>query len=199
MKQEIILWISSHIQALQNPLVQFLEQNSRQTAFGLYMLGCMLFGAVLYKFVSTAYRNWRMQQRFKRGHAAERNAIRFLQKNGYRIIGAQLRETIVMHINGEPQERIVRADYLVRKGWKTYVVEVKSGQQGDARLTNVRRQMLEYQLVYRPDGMLLLDMEHRALQKVRFTYTSLRKHQWVRYGLVCLTAGVLAWAYMHFI
>jgi len=151
----------------------------------------MLTSGVLYHCCSVFLRNWRMKRRFRHGAQAEREAVKFLQRQGYRILAAQLEESIVVYVDGTPQRSSVRADFLVRKGWKRYIVEVKSGQQGTMRLPNVRRQLLEYKLVYRPDGVLLLDMEHRRLQEVRFAYIEYQRRNWLRYGVVSLLTGLV--------
>lgn len=160
---------------------------------GLLLLASMLAGGLLYRCLFICCRNWRMHRRFKKGAAAEKNAVKFLRHRGYKIIAAQLEETITVYVDGEPQKSKVRADFLVRKGWKKYIVEVKSGQQGTVRLPNVRRQLLEYKLVYQPDGILLLDMEHRNLQEIRFAYTKPKQGMLFYYGLICLLAGLFVY------
>ena len=61
------------------------------------------------------------------------------------------------------------------------------------RLPNVRRQLLEYKLVYQPDGILLLDMEHHNLQEIRFAYGAQRRKKWLRITLLILALGSLIW------
>ena len=51
---------------------------------------------------------------------------------------------------------------------KKYIVEVKSGQNVKATLPEIRRQLLEYDLVFRPDGMLFLDTNKGILEEVIF-------------------------------
>lgn len=148
-------------------------------------------GGVVYQCVSAGYRKWRMKRRFKRGEIAEKNAVKFLRHRGYKILAAQLQETIVVYVDGQPEKSTVRADFLVRKGWKKYIVEVKSGQQGTVKLPNVRRQLLEYKLVYQPDGILLLDMEHRNLQEIRFAYPRRSSRRLLGYGVFCLLTGLV--------
>lgn len=150
----------------------------------------LIAGGMVYQCAAAGYRNWKIRRRFRRGEIAEKNAVKFLRHRGYRILAAQLQETIVVYVDGIPQKSTVRADFLVRRGWKTYIVEVKSGQQGTVRLPHVRRQLLEYKLVYQPDGILLLDMEHRDLQEIRFAYPRRKRRQLLRYGVVCVLTGL---------
>ena len=127
-------------------------------------------GMILYHLVVINYKNYRVKRTFKSGRIAETAAVKFLRSHGYKILASQLREDVIIYVDGEAEKSIVRADYLVRRGWKLYVVEVKSGQQGNAKLPAIRRQLLEYHMVYQPDGILLLDMEHKNLQEIRFAY-----------------------------
>ncbi len=129
-------------------------------------------GMILYHLVVINYKNYRVKRTFKSGRIAENAAVKFLRSHGYKILASQLREDVIIYVDGEAEKSIVRADYLVRRGWKLYVVEVKSGQQGNAKLPAIRRQLLEYHMVYQPDGILLLDMEHKNLQEIRFAYTN---------------------------
>ena len=129
-------------------------------------------GMILYHLVVINYKNYRVKRTFKSGRIAENAAVKFLRSHGYKILASQLREEVIIYVDGEAEKSIVRADYLVRRGWKLYVVEVKSGQQGNAKLPSIRRQLLEYYMVYQPDGILLLDMEHKNLQEIRFAYTN---------------------------
>ncbi len=133
-------------------------------------------GMMLYHMVVVNYKNHRVKKAFKRGRIAENVAVKFLRNRGYKILASQLREDVVIYVDGEAEKSIVRADYLVRRGWKLYVVEVKSGQQGNAKLPAIRRQLLEYHMVYQPDGILLLDMEHKNLQEIRFSYANDKTH-----------------------
>jgi len=92
-----------------------------------------------------------------------------LAEKGYRVVDVQRREPVVMVIDGREHKGAVRADIIARKGRKTYVVEVKSGRRGeDPGKVEIRRQLLEYFLVYRPHGLVLLDMEERKMHHISF-------------------------------
>lgn len=188
MLQVGILHIQEILQAVQSWLQQWLAQHQEFVALCLLMFFSMWLGGIICHMVSTAYRRWRVARRFQRGLIAEKQAAKYLRRHGYQIMAEQLQESITVYVNGEPQKSTVRADFLVRKGWRTYIVEVKSGQQGTVRQAATRRQLLEYELVYQPDGIILLDMEHHNLQKIAFAYTAQRHSRWRRYGLMGLLA-----------
>ena len=175
----------------------WLIQNQHLVALWMLIFFSMLTGSLLYRIVSTAWRRWRIARRFKRGLIAEKHAAKYLRRHGYKILAAQLQETITVYVNSEAQESKVRADFLVRKGWKTYIVEVKSGQQGTVRQAATRRQLLEYKLVYEPDGIILLDMEHHNLQKIDFGYHTRRRGIWLRYSIISVLSGALVYGLLQ--
>ncbi|MDN5346920.1 MAG: hypothetical protein PWP65_484 [Clostridia bacterium] len=115
-------------------------------------------------------RRWsakRLQLKFARARRAEREALNFLKAQGYHILDMQCRVPVVTIVDGFHYQGAVRADIIARKGKKKYVVEVKAGREGEKPAqARTRRQLLEYFLVYRPDGVLLLDMETRRLQEI---------------------------------
>jgi Holliday junction resolvase len=176
---------------------QLLLQHPDTVAVWALVLVSMGIGGFCYHLLATAYQKRRTKRRLQRGHQAEQDAVKYLQRRGYRILAAQLEETITVYVDGEPQNSTVRADFLARKGRKTYIVEVKSGQQGTVRLPHVRRQLLEYKLVYQPDGVLLLDMEHRTLQEICFAYPQPRRREWLRYGVVSVLTGIIVYGMLQ--
>lgn len=158
----------------------------------------MVLGALLEHFAAILWRNFRLRRRMKKGAAAEKHAIRFLRQKGYQILDAQLQKNFTVEVNGERQKMTVRADYLVRKKGKTYVVEVKSGKQGDVALTHVRRQLLEYSMVYQPDGIILLDMAHHHLQEICFHYPHSRLvRRLFHLALTFVFCLIIAWIVMR--
>ncbi|GFN23332.1 MAG: hypothetical protein IMW96_10695 [Thermoanaerobacteraceae bacterium] len=134
----------------------------------LFLLG-LLIGALVAAWWIKRRQAQRLAARLRRARRAEKDAIRFLTEKGYRVVDVQRREPVVMVIDGREYKGAVRADIVARKGRKTYIVEVKSGRQGeDPGKAEIRRQLLEYFLVYRPHGLLLLDMQGRKMHLISF-------------------------------
>ena len=74
-----------------------------------------------------------------------------------------------MFVDGKRLEYDVRADLLVSRRWRTYVVEVKTGKSApNPKATATRRQLREYAAIYQVDGLLLADMSAGELREVRF-------------------------------
>lgn len=168
--QELVPAIKDAVGHMVNDWKQVLYTEHDFVAVVILLLIGAAAGMILYHLIVINYKNYRVKRIFKSGRIAETAAVKFLRSRGYKILASQLREEVLIYVDGEAEKSIVRADYLVRRGWKLYVVEVKSGQQGNARLPAIRRQLLEYHMVYQPDGILLLDMEHKNLQEIRFAY-----------------------------
>ena len=125
--------------------------------------------ALLRFVVDMLVRRWRMFRRFQKGREGEAEAVALLAEEGYRVIDAQVTRKAVIYVDDEPREATVRADLLVRKQGRTYVVEVKTGAvASDPAASATRRQLLENAHVYRCDGLLFADMERRKLHTIRF-------------------------------
>lgn len=93
----------------------------------------------------------------------------WLERKGYRILERQVERKVPLIVEGEEWECVVRADFLVERDGRVWVVEVKTGRVApDPTSPTTRRQLLEYCLVFGSDRLLLLDMESRQLQTIVF-------------------------------
>jgi Holliday junction resolvase-like predicted endonuclease len=109
------------------------------------------------------------KRRNRRAHDGEKSAISLLQSKGYRIIGKQVKEKSGMYIDGILHEVEVRVDFIVKKNLKKYIVEVKTGKNApDPTTPSTRRQLLEYSLIFKGYGVLLVDMEEKRIKKIHF-------------------------------
>jgi Holliday junction resolvase-like predicted endonuclease len=133
----------------------------------------VLAGVVLTAYVTLWFRHrlevLRLRRRFARGREGETRAVALLERHGYRVVGEQVTAQAALEVDGERCDVKVRADLLAERGGRQYVVEVKTGQVApDPTTAATRRQLFEYHHVFRPDGILLADMERDVLLKVRF-------------------------------
>jgi hypothetical protein len=114
-------------------------------------------------------RRRRILSRVSRAGDGEREAARYLQDTGFTILGTQVASTYTLTVDDAPMAIDVRADLVVEKGARRFVVEVKTGKVAPRLDTPAtRRQLLEYQLAFEVDGVLLFDAEARALRTVTF-------------------------------
>lgn len=104
----------------------------------------------------------------RRAQHGESGAEKLLRQRGYTILDAQVRRPVGMRVDGERVESFIQADYLVRRDGRDYLVEVKTGKQANVRLPNVRRQLFEYQNIFRTDGILFIDMNKYDIMEVAF-------------------------------
>lgn len=116
-----------------------------------------------------AARRFRDRRRSARAVAGEAAAEDLLRGLGYAITDRQAPLQYALQVDGAPHPVSLRADYLVERGGRRYVAEVKTGGQAPSlRTAATRRQLLEYRLAYAVDGVLLVDMEASAVREVVF-------------------------------
>lgn len=144
------------------------ERGEALVAADLFLLG-LLTGVILALWWFRRRQALNLAARLRRARRTEKEAIHFLAERGYKVIDVQRRVPVVMIVDGREYKGAVQADLVARKGGKIYIVEVKSGRQGEEPgKATTRRQLLEYFLVYRPDGLLLLDMKTRKMHRISF-------------------------------
>jgi hypothetical protein len=114
-------------------------------------------------------RGLRARARSARAYAGERDAARILRAHGFAIVGAQVAVEYPVEVDGEIVICGVRADYVVQKRGARFVAEVKTGTYApriDTAAT--RRQLLEYEIAFGVDGVLLVDAERAVIHTVSF-------------------------------
>lgn len=134
----------------------------------LFIAGIIIGAILLYNIIKLVQSHAARHRVLKAGRA-EAAARKFLESQGYIIMAVQERVPILTKINGKPHKSHIQADLIVKKNKKVYVVDVKTGEvaQRPASPDN-RRQLLEYFLVYRPDGVLVLDMDSQKIYQMEF-------------------------------
>ncbi len=92
-----------------------------------------------------------------------------LRAHGYAILGSQVTIEYPIEVDGETIAMGLRADYLVSKDGARYIAEVKTGTRApriDTAAT--RRQLLEYEIAFDVDGVLLVDADAERVHTVAF-------------------------------
>jgi hypothetical protein len=117
----------------------------------------------------------RMRAAAARGAAGEVRAEALLERLGYGITARQASERWVIAVDGEDVAVTVRADYLVTRGGRRFVAEVKTGESAPrAEHPPTRRQLLEYRHAFAVDGVLLVHAEAGRVQEVEFPVAARR-------------------------
>jgi len=158
----------------------------------ILILGILL-GSFLFYFFSKKLKRLKIKRILATARKGEKDAVSFLNKEGYDIVDIQKKQSMTTFIDGKPYSGYVQADYIVKKAGKKFVVEVKTGKKTRATTALIRRQLLEYFLVFNPHGILLLDMENGTLKKIEF--------QWIKrdFSLVGLFLAAIGGLVLGFI
>lgn len=140
-----------------------------------YILFWIIVGVIL-TIISYKYINlWKVKKRLAKAKKSELKAIKFLEREGFKVVDLQSQSYYTLSIDDKPLKAIVKADMIVKKGNKVYVAEVKTGEKAPSpRFAATRRQLLEYYLVYKPHGLLLVDMEKQKIHKVDYSILNTR-------------------------
>lgn len=134
----------------------------------LLVLGIIIGAFLIYNILKRG-QSFLARRRVIKAGRAEAAARKVLESEGYTILAVQERVPVVTKINGKPHKSHIQADLIVQKGKATYVVDVKTGEVAKKPASpDNRRQLLEYFLVYQPDGVIVLDMNEQKLYHLEF-------------------------------
>lgn len=146
-------------------------------------------GSLLFYNILKYTKSWSIKRKLAKAKRAEKKAADLLRKAGYKITGIQVRVPITTWIDDKPYQNYVKADFLAKKYGKIYVVEVKTGDGVNPVKPETRRQLLEYYLVFKPHGILLMDMEENKIKEIGFTYQNHGKYKTI--GFLLLISGII--------
>ena len=132
----------------------------------------MILGVICLYFAHGAWQRWLRRRRFRGAKRSEQKAAQLLERDGFKIISRQPTASSLTYIDGKPHTTTIRADFKAKKGWRTYVVEVKSGRTATRLNAKTRRQLLEYQLAFRVNSILLVDMNKKKWREISFRWPS---------------------------
>jgi len=134
----------------------------------IFLIG-VIFGAYLLWKIMVVARRILSRRHVKMGMIAEEKARDLLSKWGYRIEEAKPEADVELVVDGKRERARVQADFLVSKDGSSYIAEVKRGEEARIPLSpRVRRQLLEYFVAFRPDGMIFVDMENKRIHRIDF-------------------------------
>lgn len=110
-----------------------------------------------------------LRARFQRAKEGEQQGAQLLRRLGYDVLDAQVPGSYVLVQDGQRVPVRLRADYIVRQDACLYVAEVKTGHDAPkVSLAATRRQLLEYRLCFRVDGLLLVNASNGRVHRVEF-------------------------------
>jgi hypothetical protein len=176
-------------------------EQSSQTLVIVAVLALVLAGALIEAWLRKVRERMAARAAVKRGLKGERDAGKLLKKLGYTLLARQAPASYSVLLDGEMQTFQLSADYIVVKDGKKLVAEVKTGKAVKLDDPATRRQMLEYQLAFGADSLLLVDMESKLVHNVRFPLPRSKagavaqaKRTVLRWAAVALVACSAVWA-----
>lgn len=161
----------------------------------LFLLGCVL-GAWFIRYILKKKKARSLRKISERAKLGESEAAKLLRNKGYRIVEEQARMPVMMLLDAERYESYIKADYIVEKNRKRYLVEVKTGKQANPKLPNVRRQLFEYQNIFQTDGILFIDMNNYDIIEVSFVISNMKKPE-LKYFLSGIFAGICLMVFIY--
>ncbi len=133
----------------------------------------------------------------RRGLRGERGAEKLLRKLGYTLLARQAPAGYAVLLDGEAKAVPLSADFLVEHKGRKLVAEVKTGKAVSLDHADTRRQLLEYQLAFGADALLLIDMEAKRVHTVRFplpkSSSTATRRSVLRWAAVALIGGAAVW------
>lgn len=164
---------------------------------GLPLLGAAAVGALGSLALARSWRRHRLRARQQRGRRGELRALRLLERAGFRVTSEQVEASYALWVDGQAHAVTVRADAVVERRGRCYVVEVKTGGGASATDRHTRRQLLEYGHAFDCDGLILADMERETLQRVDFHPPHARSRSiTAALVLACIAAALGTWLFL---
>ena len=97
----------------------------------------------------------------------DEKAAELLREEGYRVLARAAVKFIDFDIEGKVHRQKVKADLVVRRGIKKYVVEVNAKDSGSVRNADIRRRILEYKIAFAPHGIITVDMDRERMRIIK--------------------------------
>lgn len=89
-----------------------------------------------------------------------------LSRVGYKVTAQEKRAAVLVLMNGKRHLAGVTADLMAKRDKKNYAVKVKSGQLADPLEPGTLRQLIEYDYVFKPSGLLFVDVVNREIHEI---------------------------------
>ena len=130
----------------------------------LIILLCVWLGWKLRLF----WQNLKFKRSRKKGSKGEMEAIKLLDKAGYKVLSSQVPFSGHVFVDSEPIDFDVRVDFLVERDGLQYLAEVKTGTSASPSYRDTRRQLLEYATLGSAKRIILVDATKSRVMKIEF-------------------------------
>ena len=96
-------------------------------------------------------------------------ALQILLEDGYQIVSMREEISCGIQVDDQTWKADLVADFTVRRDGQTYVVKMREDdEEAPEHVEALRRELLPYYLLYRPAGVLYLDLEDETIQVIHF-------------------------------
>ena len=136
-----------------------------------------IFILIISSIIFLIWLGWRIRKWWKnfiffllriRAKKGERNSIKLLEANGYKILDEQIKLNGYFFIDNKLNKFDLRPDLLVEKNGIKYIAEIKTGEVANPNNRFTRRQMHEYSFYSNQDDVLLVDPTNKSIKKLTF-------------------------------
>ncbi|MDD5382352.1 MAG: hypothetical protein PHH60_01715 [Candidatus Margulisbacteria bacterium] len=136
----------------------------------VFVVGIII-GFILFYFLLWKRSGGRAAAQAESPKFSEKEAEAILARAGLQIMERRPKAAVITKINGQDHFGCLEADYLVKKDKKRQVVVVHYTEgEPDPNEPHLRRRLLEYDNVYAPDGLLILDINTGEIREVTFRF-----------------------------
>lgn len=105
----------------------------------------------------------------------EKEGEAILEKRGFKILEKRLSSPVITLVSGKSHMAESTADFLAEKERKKYLVHLHGGSiSADLNDPALRRKLIENEVVYQPDGLILVDLVDKSLQEISFEFPKTR-------------------------
>ncbi len=133
--------------------------------------------AFVWLVIKSMFRQWgKEKQTPLRGKF--RAAMDWLEENGYQIIRVRQRATWTGYYDRRQFERQLIADFIVRKGARTYVVKVTNARDKGVNGVKLRGEWHPLVEAFHVHGALQIDVENEQIHSIDFTMKSPSYVKW---------------------
>jgi len=101
---------------------------------------------------------------------SEAEVEKLLAANGYKIVEKRKKAPIITYVDDKAFLGFVLVNYIVKKDSRTFAAEIKTPEESDPTESNLRRKLLELGFAAKADGIILLDLDQKKIQKISFKF-----------------------------
>jgi hypothetical protein len=152
----------------------------------------VLIGIVIFYLVSRRFFPVLTGEKPNLASYSEAEVLKLLTANGYKILEKQKKAPIVTYIDDKAFLGFVLVNYTVKKDSKIFAAEIKTLEESDPTESVLRRKLLELGFAAKAEGIILLDLEQKKIQKISFKFPLVERELFFRVFIALFIVFVIA-------